>query len=242
MHPDSKNVTCTMDRRSFLGATMVGAAMVAAGPLAWPRKARAAEAVALPPLPYAENALEPYISARTISFHYGKHHAGYVKKTNALLQGSGLEGQGLEDIIKAASEKPELRGLYNNAAQVWNHTFYWNSMKPGGGGDMEAPLLDRIKSDFGGTEAFAKELAAKATGQFGSGWAWLVYADGKLSCINTPNADTPIAMEMTPLLCVDVWEHAYYLDYQNKRGEYVANFLKHLANWDFANENLRKVA
>jgi len=233
--------SCSMDRRTFLGAAMAGGALLAAGPLAWTRLANAAgQAVALPPLPYAEDALEPYISARTISFHYGKHHNGYVTKTNKLLENSDLKGESLETVIMKAARDPEMTALYNNAAQVWNHTFYWNSMRPGGGGKPEAPLLEQIVADFGGMEDLEKALAAEATGQFGSGWAWLVVSNGKLGCINTPNADTPIALGMTPLLCIDVWEHAYYLDYQNKRGEYVKNFLAHLANWDFANQNFQQ--
>lgn len=228
-----------MDRRQFLGAALAGSALLAAGPLVWSTSARAANMIELPPLPYAEDALEPYISARTLSFHYGKHHAGYVKKTNAGLKGTSLEGKPLETIIKDAAQDPEMKGLFNNAAQVWNHTFYWNSMTPGGS-KLEGKLLDKVVEDFGSVQAMEEALAGKATGQFGSGWAWLVLQDGKLTCINTPNAETPIAMGLTPLLCVDVWEHAYYLDYQNKRGDYVKAVLQNLANWEFAMQNFEK--
>lgn len=228
-----------MNRRAFLGAALAGGAFLAAGPLAWSTPAYAAGAIELPPLPFAQNALEPFISAKTLSFHYGKHHAGYVKKTNAMLAGSGLAGKPLETVIKAAAKDPGKKGLYNNAAQVWNHTFYWNSMTPGGS-KLEGKLLDKVNEDFGSVQAMEESLAGKATGQFGSGWAWLVLENGKLSCINTPNADTPIAMGQTPLLCVDVWEHAYYLDYQNRRGDYVKAVLKNLANWEFAMQNFDK--
>ncbi len=234
--------TCRMDRRSFLGTTMLGGAMLFTAPFFFGRTAQAAETVVLPPLPYGENALEPYISARTISFHYGKHHAGYVKKTNTLLEGSGLEGESLDKIVVAASENPELTNLFNNAAQVWNHNFYWLSMKPGGGGQPQGLLLDKVVEDFGSADAMYTDLAAKAGGQFGSGWAWLVLEHGKLSCVNTPNANTPLAMGMTSLLCIDVWEHAYYLDYQNRRGDYVQGIIEHLIDWEFAAENLRKSA
>ncbi len=230
----------TLNRRQFLGAAMVGGAFLAAGPLVWTRGAQAQNVIMQPDLPYPQNALEPVISARTLSFHYGKHHAGYVKKTNMLLQGSGLEGRELETIIKKSAKDPDLKGLYNNAAQVWNHTFFWHSMKPGGGKLPDGPLMDKIKTDFGSLKAVEEELAEKAGGQFGSGWAWLVLNDEKLTCINTSNAETPISMGMTPLLCIDVWEHAYYLDYQNRRGEYVQNFLQQLANWEFADRNLQK--
>ncbi|MEF2230529.1 MAG: superoxide dismutase [Pseudodesulfovibrio sp.] len=225
-----------MNRRQFIGAALAGGALLAAGPLAWSTSAHAAGQIELPPLPYAENALEPFISAKTLSFHYGKHHAGYVKNTNALLEGSDLAGKPLETVIREAAKKPEMKGLYNNAAQVWNHTFYWNSMTPGGNA-LEGRLLDKVNADFGSVQAMEAALAGKAAGQFGSGWAWLVIKNGKLACTNTPNADTPIAMGQTPLLCVDVWEHAYYLDYQNRRGDYVKAVLQNLANWEFAMQN-----
>ncbi len=234
------SVAVTLERREFLQAALLGGLAMAAGPLAWTQSAWGAEPVLLPPLPYAEDALAPTISARTISFHYGKHHAGYVSKTNELLQGSGLEGLPLEEVVQKSAANPEQRALFNNAAQVWNHTFYWQSMKPGGGA-LEAPLLEQVVKDFGSREAMEQQLTAKALGQFGSGWAWLVWQDGKLACVNTGNADTPLTMGQTPLLCIDVWEHAYYLDYQNRRADYVKDFLAQLANWEFARENLLRV-
>ena len=231
--------TDAMNRREFLGIALAGGALLAAGPLAWSTEARAATAITLPPLPFAENALEPYISAKTLSFHYGKHHDGYVKKTNMMLEGTDLAGKPLETIITETANDPAKKGLYNNAAQVWNHTFYWNSMTPGGS-KLEGKLLGKIIKDFGSVQAMEEALAGKAGGQFGSGWAWLVLENDKLSCISTANADTPIAMGLTPLLCVDVWEHAYYLDYQNKRGDYVKAVLQNLANWKFAMQNFEK--
>ncbi len=230
----------TLNRRQFLSAGMVGGAVLMAGPLVWTRKAQARKSITQPDLPYPPDALEPFISARTLSFHYGKHHAGYVNKTNMLLQGSGLEGRDLETVIRRSAQDPDLKGLYNNAAQVWNHTFYWNSMKPGGGKLPDGPLREHIKADFGSLKAVEERLAEKAVGQFGSGWAWLVLSNGKLACVNTSNAETPISLDMTPLLCIDVWEHAYYLDYQNRRGEYVQNVLQQVANWEFADLNLQK--
>ena len=193
-------------------------------------------------LPYAESALAPGISANIISFHYGKHHAAYVAKTNELVKGTDLAGKSIEDIIKATTGKPDKTPLYNNASQVWNHDFYWKSMKPKGGGAPSGELAKKLTADFGSFDAFAKEWTAAATGQFGSGWAWLIEDMGKLKVLKTGNADNPIAMSKKALLTIDVWEHAYYLDYQNKRADYVKAFLDGLANWDFAAENLAKKA
>jgi Fe-Mn family superoxide dismutase len=191
-------------------------------------------------LPYAESALAPGISANIISFHYGKHHKGYVDKTNDLVKGTELQGKSLEEIIHATTGKADKTTLFNNAAQVWNHDFYWKSMKPKGGGTPTGELAKRITSDFGSFEAFAKQWTDAATTQFGSGWAWLIEDAGKLKVIKTGNADNPIAMSKKPLLTIDVWEHAYYLDYQNKRADYVKAYLDTLANWQFAAENLAK--
>ncbi|MFO8031542.1 MAG: superoxide dismutase [Desulfohalobiaceae bacterium] len=232
---------CTINRRDFLGAVIIGGAALAAGPLAWTKNGWAQDSIVLPELPYAQDALEPAISEQTIELHYGKHHAGYVRNTNKLLQGSGLEGKDLETIIIKSSQDDNSRELFNNAAQVWNHSFYWHSMRPDGGQLPADPLKKRVEADYGNFKALKASLAEKATSQFASGWAWLVLKNGTLSCINTANAQTPIAMGITPLLCIDVWEHAYYLDYQNRRGDYVQNFLEHVVNWDFANENLQKV-
>ena len=187
----------------------------------------------LPPLPWAENALEPVISARTIGLHYGKHHATYVANLNGLIEGTPNENKSLEQIIADA----EPGGLFNNAAQVWNHTFYWNSMTPSGGGDPSGDLAAAIDASFGSASAFKEELVTKGKGNFGSGWTWLVKEGDGLAIINTDDADTPIKHGQTPLLTVDVWEHAYYLDYQNARPAYLETFVDKLLNWEFAASN-----
>ncbi|MGA3157238.1 MAG: superoxide dismutase, partial [Steroidobacteraceae bacterium] len=176
--------------------------------------ADASGAFMLPPLPYAENALDPVISANTMSYHYGKHHKAYVDNLNKAIAGTEFAGQSLEQIITATYGKAERTGIYNNAAQDWNHTFYWKSLKPGGGGDPPAALKQKLAAAFGSVDAFKKELATAATSQFGSGWAWLVVDGGKLAVVKTGNADSPLVMGKKPLLTIDVWEHAYYLDYQ----------------------------
>ena len=196
--------------------------------------------IALPPLPYADNALAPEISANTISFHYGKHHKAYVDNTNKMITGTELADSSLEAIVKAAAGKPDKAGLFNNAAQVWNHSFYWKSMRPKGGGAPSGKLKEMIEKDFGGLDGFKKEFSTAGTTQFGSGWAWLVLDTGKLKCIKTPNAETPLTTAARPLLTMDVWEHAYYLDWQNRRPDYITAFLEKLINWGFAAENLAK--
>ncbi len=193
----------------------------------------------LPDLPYEKNALEPHISANTLGFHHGKHHQGYVTKLNAAIDGTDLDGKSLEDIIKATSGDSARQGIFNNAAQVWNHTFYWHSMRPNGGGAPTGPVADMIARDFGSYEDFKAAFKDKGATQFGSGWAWLVKAGDKLHVTNTLNAHTPVEnADATPLLTMDVWEHAYYLDYQNDRPGYIDHFLDNLVNWDFANQNL----
>ena len=188
----------------------------------------------LPPLPFEKDALEPHISKETLEYHHGKHHNAYVTKLNDLSKGTDDEGKSLEEIIQSAKG-----GLFNQAAQVWNHTFYWHSMKPGGGGKPSGTIAKKIDEDFGSYEDFAKEFKAAGGGQFGSGWAWLVLKDGKLGIRKTPNAETPVTEDgATPLLTMDVWEHAYYLDYQNARPDYMQAFLDNLINWDFVNQNL----
>jgi Fe-Mn family superoxide dismutase len=194
----------------------------------------AASPIAFPPLPYDENALEPVLSAKTISFHYGKHHKAYVDNANRLVAGTDLAALKLEALVRAAAGKKETAALFNNAAQVFNHTFYWSSMKPGGGGKPAGKLAEAIEKDFGSFDKFAAEFAEAAKTQFGSGWAWLVTDGSKLSVVKTSNADTPIAHDLKPLLALDVWEHAYYLDYQNRRADYVKAWMDRLANWDFA--------
>jgi len=195
-------------------------------------------AIELPALPFAADALEPYISANTLGFHHGKHHQTYVTNTNNLIKGTDLENASLEAIIAASTNNAEKAGLFNNAAQVWNHTFYWNGMKKGGGGVPSGAIASKINEDFGSFDAFAEAFKNAGLTQFGSGWAWLVLEGGKLKITKTPNADTPMAHGQKAILTVDVWEHAYYLDYQNKRADYIDIFLKHLVNWDFANANL----
>jgi Fe-Mn family superoxide dismutase len=194
----------------------------------------------LAPLPYAEGALEPVISARTIGFHYGKHHKGYVDNLNKLLAGTELADLPLEKIISATAGKADKAAIFNNAAQAWNHAFYWRSLKPKGGGEPPAALKHAIEASFGSLDACKKELAAAAMGQFGSGWAWLALDGDKIKAVKTGNADTPLTSGLKPLITIDVWEHAYYLDYQNLRADYVAAVLDKLINWDFAGENLGK--
>lgn len=187
----------------------------------------------LPALPYEKNALAPHISEETLEYHYGKHHATYVSKLNDAVKGTDLESKSLEDIIKS-----EKGGLFNNAAQVWNHTFYWNCLSPNGGGEPTGPIADAINAKFGSFEKFKEEFNASAAGNFGSGWTWLVKkSDGSVDLFNTDDADTPVAHDgVEPLLTVDVWEHAYYIDYRNSRPNYLEAFWK-LVNWDFVNKN-----
>ncbi len=193
---------------------------------------RSIMALELPSLPYLPNALEPYISARTLEFHHGKHHATYVANTNALTKDTPLAGKSLEDVIKATADDTEKTGLFNNAAQVWNHTFFWNSMKPGGGGVPTGDLASWINGTFGSLENFKENFKKAAVTQFGSGWAWLVLENGTLKVTQTANADTPLVHGQKALLTCDVWEHAYYLDYQNRRPDFVQAFLDHLVDWD----------
>lgn len=231
-------LTPHQNRRQFLTTLLVGSSVLAFGGLLGSRPARAADGpFKLPPLPYAENALEPVISARTIGFHYGKHHQGYVNNLNKLVTGTPLADQPLEAVVKATAN-PDQTVIFNNAAQVWNHTFYWNSLKPKGGGKPTGALAEMIDKSFGGFEQFKAEFAKAATSQFGSGWAWLVKDGDKLAVVKTGNADNPLVHGQKPLLTVDVWEHAYYLDYQNRRADYVTAVLDGLINWDFAAQNL----
>jgi superoxide dismutase, Fe-Mn family len=194
----------------------------------------------LPPLPYPKNALDPHISERTMDFHYGRHHQTYVTNLNNLVKDQPLERQSLEEIIKATARDASKTGVFNNAAQVWNHTFFWNSMKPHGGGTPAGNIAAAITRDCGGLDKFKDQFKATAVGQFGSGWAWLVAERGQLKIVSTSNAGNPLSEGQTPLLTCDVWEHAYYLDYQNRRPDFVQTFLDHLINWDFAAQNLAK--
>jgi superoxide dismutase, Fe-Mn family len=188
----------------------------------------------LPPLPWADDALEPTYTARTVSFHYGKHHKAYVDKLNELAAGTPYADMKLEDVIKDTAGKADKAGVFNNAAQIWNHTFFWHSMKPGGGGKPTGELAAKIDAAWGGFDKFVEAFKAASIGRFGSGWAWLVAEGGELKIVTTPNAETPLTGAATPLLTVDVWEHAYYLDYQNLRPAYVQAFFDSLANWDEA--------
>lgn len=192
----------------------------------------------LPPLPYKEDALEPHISGRTLSFHYGKHHQAYVTNLNNLIQDTPFAQKTMEEIIQASARDADKVAIFNNAAQSWNHTFYWHSLKPNGGGQPTGSLANKITADFGSFEKFAELFKQAGVGQFGSGWAWLVVdGDGSLKITKTSNADLPMVHGQKALLTCDVWEHAYYLDYQNRRPDYLDIFLKHLANWDFAQKN-----
>jgi Fe-Mn family superoxide dismutase len=233
--------TSTANRREFLiqsgtAAAAFAFALTGAGKPA-PAQQKPA-AIELPPLPYAQNALAPSISENTISFHYGKHHQTYVNNVLKGIAGTEFANTPLVDIIKKTSGKAEQASLFNNAAQVFNHSFYWNSMKPGGGGEPKGKIRDRILSSFGSYQKFADEFSNAAATQFGSGWAWLVLDGGQLKIMKTANADTPIAKDIKPLLTIDVWEHAYYLDYQNRRADYIKAFVDRLLNWDFAEKNL----
>ena len=187
----------------------------------------------LPALPYAKDALAPHLSAETFDYHYSKHHQAYVTNLNNLVPGTAFEGKGLEEIVKTSSG-----GIYNNAAQVWNHTFFWNCMTPNGGGAPTGALADAINAKWGSFDEFKKAFQTSAVGNFGSGWTWLVKkADGSVDIVNMGAAGTPLTTGDTALLCIDVWEHAYYIDYRNRRPDFVATFLDKLANWDFAAKN-----
>jgi len=187
----------------------------------------------LPALPYAYTALEPYISKSTLEFHHDKHHAAYVKNFNDLVAGTDLADKSIEEVIKAVAGDATKAGIFNNAAQAWNHSFYWNSIKPHGGGQPTGALADKIKADFGSFENFVEEFKKAGATQFGSGWAWLVLDKGTLKITKTSNAENPITAGQVPLLTMDVWEHAYYLDYQNRRPDYIGDFISKLVNWDF---------
>jgi len=193
----------------------------------------------LPPLPYAQDALAPCVSAKTMSFHYGKHHQAYVDNLNKLIAGTAWAGQQLDKIVRGTVGAADTAAIFNNAAQVWNHTFFWQSMKAGGGGKPTGGLLKQIEKSFQSFDEFKKAFLAAALAQFGSGWVWLVQEGGTLKIVKTSNADTPAAHGQTALLACDVWEHAYYLDYQNRRNDFIAAFLDHLANWSFAESQLK---
>jgi Fe-Mn family superoxide dismutase len=225
-----------LTRREFTGLAAGLAAAAAVSGLAGTAKAQ--QTLAFPALPYPEDALEPYISARTLSFHYGKHHRAYYDNTVKLLSGNPLAGQPLEKIIVESAKDQASPALFNNSAQLWNHTFYFQGLKKGGGGPAPGKLGEMINKSFGSMDNFHKEFVDAAMGQFGSGWAWLVADGGSLKVVKTPNAVNPLVAGQKPILTADVWEHAYYLDYQNRRKDYLEAFMDHLIDWDFAAKNL----
>ncbi len=192
----------------------------------------------LPPLPYTEDALDPVISARTLGIHYGKHHKTYVDNLNKLITDTELTGLSLQEIMSTTVGQANKAGIFNNAAQIWNHTFYWNSLSQNGGGEPPLILKQKIESSFGNLDSCKKELSTAAMTQFGSGWAWLVMNGDKLEVTKTANAESPLSKGIKPLLVIDVWEHAYYLDYQNRRADYVNAVIEKLINWGFAEDNL----
>jgi len=194
----------------------------------------------LPPLPYDKSALEPHISAKTLEFHHGKHHQAYVTNLNNLVKDTPMASQSLEEIIKATAKDDSKAGIFNNAAQVWNHTFFWNCMKPNGGGKPTGDIAAAIDKAFGGYDKFVEQFKNAAVTQFGSGWGWLAAEGGQVKVTKTPNAVNPMAQGQTAILTVDVWEHAYYLDYQNRRPDFVQTFIDKLINWDFVAQNLAK--
>jgi Fe-Mn family superoxide dismutase len=232
-----------MTRREMLGGIAVGGALLAGSGLGFPGSAAAAPAagpITLPPLPWPETALQPLISARTIAFHHGKHHRAYVENLVKLVRGTPLAGVPLDAIVRRTAGRGEQTAIFNNAAQAWNHTFYWHSLKP-----KPAPaggtLLRLLRRDLGGPDGAKRALVQAGAAQFGSGWAWLVADRGTLKVVKTANAETPHAAGQVPLLTLDVWEHAYYLDYQNRRPDYLQAVVDHLLDWDFAATNLAAV-
>jgi Fe-Mn family superoxide dismutase len=192
----------------------------------------------LPPLPYPHNALAPFMSEQTLQLHHGKHHQAYVTNLNNLIKGSPLEGKSLDEVVKASFGDASKQGIFNNAGQHWNHILFWQCMKKGGGGPLPSELESRIKSDFGGVDQFKEAFTQAGLTQFGSGWAWLVVDGGKLKVTKTPNGEDPLAHGQHALLGCDVWEHSYYLDYQNRRGDYLKAFLDNLVNWEFVASRL----
>jgi Fe-Mn family superoxide dismutase len=227
----------TMERREFLRLSVNAGALALLHVAGFGcKKETPMPKIKLPDLPYGVDALVPYISKETVGFHYGKHHRAYVDKTNRMVKGTAYQDLPLEDIIMQTYGKDV--AIFNNAAQAWNHTFFWNSMKPNGGGVPTGPVSDLVIHAFGSHKNFFVAFFDAATSLFGSGWVWLVSTDETVKIIKTSNADTPLVHGFTPVLALDVWEHAYYLDYQNQRAEYVKAFLSHLVNWDFVGMNL----
>lgn len=235
-----------LSRRQFMAGALAGTAVLAADFIGLSSMIYAASPQSdippfrLPRLPYSSDALSPFISKKTIEFHYGKHHQGYIDKINSLVRDTEFAKYPLEEIIKKSAGNPERIAIFNNAAQSWNHTFYWKSMKPKGVGGATVELSKKVEVDFGSLENFKRAFTDAAVTQFGSGWAWVVVENGSLKVVKTSNADTPLAHGQVPLITIDVWEHAYYLDYQNRRADYIAAFMNHLVNWDFVAKNLAR--
>lgn len=229
-----------LTRRGFIAASAGAALFMGLGGINAFAGTNRKPPFSLVSLPYDGNALEPYISSKTISFHYDKHHRGYVNKANALIKGTEYEEMALRDIIMATADKQgQEEEIFNNVAQIFNHDFYWMSMRPNGGGQPPEMLMQRIEDSFGSFENCTEKFKEAAMDQFGSGYAWLVENGDTLKMVNTDNAKTPMTENMNPLITIDVWEHAYYLDYQNRRADHVDDFLEHLVNWEFASENLK---
>jgi Fe-Mn family superoxide dismutase len=245
------NKSMQSDRRDFLKLAVAGAAVTATKLIGGGSPAHAAQrrnsdyvgnetSLNLSPLPYDVDALAPYISGRTVRIHYGKHHAGYIAKTKVAVRGTWMEARPLGEIVQVTRGKLDKMDIFNNAAQAWNHDFYWHSMKPECGGEPRDNLRSRMISDFGSFAQFKQDFSEAAVSQFGSGWAWLILDYGRLMVTKTDNADIPMAPGQIPLLAIDVWEHAYYLDYQHRRSDYIRIYLDHLVNWEFAAENLAR--
>ncbi len=237
MNTNEKQDKSRLDRREFLVASVGAGVAIATGGASALGAEEAVAPFVLAPLPYANEALEPVISARTLSFHYDKHHRGYLNNLNRLVENTPHAAMSLEAIVRETAGKADKTALFNNAAQMWNHTFYWRCLSPNGG-EVPAPLKAKIDADFGSVEACTKALAEAAVTQFASGWAWLALEGGRLKVIKTSNAETPLTQGIKPLLTIDVWEHAYYLDYQNRRADYVAAVIEKRLNWEFAAQNL----
>lgn len=238
MNKTQSDESSGLSRRSFT-ALSAGAAFTLAGHSLSAAEA-SAPAVALPELPYAQDALAPVVSAQTLSFHYGKHHQAYVNALNKLIAGTPLAGKPLEEVVKAAAGQADKAAVFNNAAQIWNHTFYWQSLSPKGGGEPSGALAEAVRRSFGSCDACKAALTEAALTQFGSGWAWLVADKGLVKAVKTPNAETPLTQGVTPLLTIDVWEHAYYLDWQNRRADYVKAVVEQRLNWEFAGANFQR--
>lgn len=227
-----------LGRRRFLMTTSGAGLALASGAAWWPSAAQASSAMSLPPLPFAEQALEPVISAQTLSFHYGKHHKGYFDNLVKLIQDTPQAEQSLAALVTSSAGQPGKTAMFNNAGQVWNHSFYWQGLRAKGGGVPPAALKQKIEQSFGSVDALRQELAKAAAAQFGSGWVWLVLQDGQLKVTRTTGADSPLTTGAKPLLTLDVWEHAYYLDYQNRRVDHIHAVIDKLVDWGFVQDNL----